>query len=203
MINGSPTKLPHAHRTTRLPWWASVVFAGVFYVAMKWLAPQSGNRALFLTPSRVLSGLAGWFAIVFFTNSILALQSSPSSLAGRSASRHRQRLRPTLEGVEHSSGRLIAARGMTSLNVVAVARMAASTSSAEQGQEARRPVQALARAYSRPSVRCAKMVAWPSRTVREARRRPFLRRGPRSPPRVPPSLLDSFSPPTTPGGTTV
>jgi hypothetical protein len=63
---GPPRNFHILTELTRLPWWASVVSAGVVYVAMKWLALPVAESSPVLNPiARALSGLAGWFAILF------------------------------------------------------------------------------------------------------------------------------------------
>ena len=50
----------------RLPWWVSVVMAGVVYVAIRWLSPAIAGDNRFLAPlAHTFSAQARWIAAIF------------------------------------------------------------------------------------------------------------------------------------------
>src|SRR6185312_5908918 len=50
----------------RLPWWVSVVVAGVVYVAIRWLSPAIAGDNRFLAPlAHTFSAQARWIAAIF------------------------------------------------------------------------------------------------------------------------------------------
>jgi restriction system protein len=65
------------HELIQLPWWASLVVAGLVYIGIRWLLPAFGSSNQFLRPlAASLQSSAVWFAFPFLVTAVLAAAGS-------------------------------------------------------------------------------------------------------------------------------